>query len=171
MKKTWVVPTLAALIIGGSSFGITAANAQTPNKQVVKTTTNQEANDQNQTEGKDVSEAAQLSKQAKVSVAVAKTTALTKVSGTVKGAELEDENGNAVYNVAILNSSNKTEEVKVDAKTGKVLKVETGGDTEGNSSESASEKKDANKEQAAESAQEKGSKEKDTDKVEQQGQH
>ncbi|NOU92390.1 hypothetical protein GC093_03945 [Paenibacillus sp. LMG 31456] len=50
--------------------------------------------------------------------------ALQKVNGTIIKAQLEDEDGTAVYSVIIKDSKNETMEVKVDASTGTVVKVE-----------------------------------------------
>ncbi len=72
---------------------------------------------------------AELHKQAKVSEAVAKKTALAKVhAGTVSSSELEREHGKLIWSFDIAQAGSKNvTEIQVDAKTGKIVstKVET----------------------------------------------
>ena len=58
--------------------------------------------------------------------------AMKEVAGTLVKSELEDEDGVVVYNVVIKDNKGKTSEVKVDAKTGSIVKVELDNDTETN---------------------------------------
>ncbi|XJZ26868.1 PepSY domain-containing protein [Bacillota bacterium Lsc_1132] len=111
-KKKWLIPALAMTIVGGSLAGVslTKSYAASPTKTV-------------QTEENSKDDAAVL-KQATLTKAESESIALKAVAGTVKSSELENENGSAVYGVQIVDKAGKTQDVKVDAKTGKVLKVE-----------------------------------------------
>jgi len=67
----------------------------------------------------------QLAKEAKITMAEARATALKEVpGGKIKEAELERENGILVYSFDI-RTKGGIKEVQVDALTGKVAKVET----------------------------------------------
>ncbi|RFU69844.1 hypothetical protein D0469_08510 [Peribacillus saganii] len=65
----------------------------------------------------------ETAKKPKVSVEAAVETALKKVNGTVTDRELETENGILLYDIEI-SQEQKEFDVKVDAGTGKVIKVE-----------------------------------------------
>src|SRR6476620_3117916 len=110
LKKV-IIPALAAKIVAGGGFSIAnAANLQDKPAQA------QEANeDQSQ---------ANLVKQAKISEEAATKTALEKAPGTVQAVELEDEDGTIVYGFEIVAKDGSQQEVKIDAQTGKVAKVE-----------------------------------------------
>ncbi|WP_379148750.1 PepSY domain-containing protein [Paenibacillus sp. sgz500992] len=86
------------------------------------------ADDQEQSDGDgevaDAKEEADLLKQAKISKQQSITLAQGQVKGTVKQVELEDEDGAVVYSVEIISDSKLETEVKVDAITGKIIKVE-----------------------------------------------
>jgi uncharacterized membrane protein YkoI len=75
-------------------------------------------------------EAAQLASLARLDVAQAIAAALAQVPGTVLKAGLDNENGNVVYSVEIMTSTQEVKDVKVDAGTGAVLHVEAGGNGE-----------------------------------------
>lgn len=62
-------------------------------------------------------------KQAKISPQEAISSAKLQVSGDVLGYELEDEDGKLVYGVKLVKGDEEYD-VKVDANTGKVLKVD-----------------------------------------------
>ena len=79
-------------------------------------------------------------KQAKITEEAATKTALEKVPGTVKAVEVEDENGTIVYGFEIVAKDGSQQEVKIDAQTGKVAKVEAD-----NEEESGKEKADVEK--------------------------
>ena len=67
-------------------------------------------------------------KQAKISKSEAERTALGKVHGTIKAAELEREHGKLIWSFDIAtNGTNNITELQVDAKTGAIVsrKVET----------------------------------------------
>lgn len=64
---------------------------------------------------------AKLAKQAKITMAQARETAMKAAPGTVEDGELEKEHGKLVYSFDIRNSKGTISEVWVDAKTGKVV--------------------------------------------------
>lgn len=80
------------------------------------------------TEKDEVQEAAQLAKEATISSSQAEANALQKVPGTVEKTSLDNENGKVVYEVTVRDANGKMVEVKVDAKTGEVVKVEHDGE-------------------------------------------
>ena len=55
----------------------------------------------------------------------AKAIALKKVAGTVEKSEIEDEDGVVVYGFEIQAKNGEVKDVKVNAQSGKVLKVES----------------------------------------------
>lgn len=65
-----------------------------------------------------------LAKKAKIFFVTARATALQKAPGVVENEELEKEKGKLVYSFDIRNNKGTISEVWVDAKTGKVVKVE-----------------------------------------------
>jgi uncharacterized membrane protein YkoI len=76
-------------------------------------------------EVQDPNEQAKLQQAATLTKEQATASALAQVPGTVKSVELEDENGTVVYGVQIVDASGKGFDVKVDAKTRKVLKSDS----------------------------------------------
>ena len=127
-KNKILIPALAAAILAGGGFSI--ANAAAP--QDKPTTEVAEENDtQNQVE---------LAKQAKITEEQATKTALEKVPGTVNEVELEDENGAIVYGFEVVSTDGTQQDVKVDAQTGKIVKVEV--DDEENGKENDEEEND-----------------------------
>jgi uncharacterized membrane protein YkoI len=64
------------------------------------------------------------SKQVKISLEEATKIALNEAKGTVEEAELEDEDGEAVYSFEIKGENGKEAEVEISAETGKVMKIE-----------------------------------------------
>ena len=127
-KNKILIPALAAAILAGGGFSI--ANAAAP--QDKPTTEVAEENDtQNQ---------AELAKQAKITEEQATKTALEKVPGTVNEVELEDENGTIVYGFEVVSTDGTQQDVKVDAQTGKIVKVEA--DDEENGKENDEEEND-----------------------------
>jgi len=90
----------------------------------------------------EVVESAQLAPLAKITQDEAIGAAMSSTSGNYLAAELDNENGNVVYSIEMDNNG-KVFDVKVDAGTGKVLKVESGtedGPKENEGIESESEK-------------------------------
>jgi uncharacterized membrane protein YkoI len=90
-------------------------------------------------------EQAQLQSQAKITAEQSKTEALKKISGTVQSVTLEDEDNIAVYNVTVKDSAGKLQEVKVNAQTGAVVKVDNADDEKQGNEESDTETADDNK--------------------------
>lgn len=79
-------------------------------------------------ETRDANETPIDASRAKVGVDAAKAAALAKLpGGTVKGAQLEDENGTLVWAVAVTDASGKMQDVKVDATSGQVVRIEADG--------------------------------------------
>jgi uncharacterized membrane protein YkoI len=109
--KKIMIPALAATILAGG--GLSIANASGVQD---KPTQAQEVNGGKNQAG--------LIKQAKITETEATKIALEKVPGTVKAVELEDENGTIVYGFEIVAKDGSQQEVKIDAQTGKVAKVE-----------------------------------------------
>ncbi|MFD2133984.1 PepSY domain-containing protein [Pseudogracilibacillus auburnensis] len=72
----------------------------------------------------DEKEEAALAKQVKVTKEEATKIALEEVPGTVKEMELDDEDHLFVFEFEILSKDGKEYDVKIDAQTGKVMKVE-----------------------------------------------
>src|SRR4051794_17489675 len=127
MKKI-LIPALVATIVTGGGFSIAnAANLQDQPTEV--------------TEENDAQEQAKLVKQAKITEKAATKTALEKVPGTVHEVELEDEDGTIVYGIEIVAKDGSQQDVKVDAQTGKIVKVEA--DDEENGEENDDEENDA----------------------------
>ena len=60
----------------------------------------------------------------KISLDEAKKKALAEVNGTITEAELDDDDNRLLYEIKIQTSNYREAEVKIDAATGKVLKVE-----------------------------------------------
>jgi uncharacterized membrane protein YkoI len=138
MNKKWMAGVLSMMILGGATVG--AANhpafAAAPEavKKVISQHIDKEDQEQedNDREVSDGAEQANLAKEAKITEQQGKDIATKKVAGTVVKSELEDEDGVVVYNVTIKDSKNQDNEVKVDAKTGSIIKVEHDDDTETN---------------------------------------
>ncbi|MBS4196572.1 PepSY domain-containing protein [Lederbergia citri] len=91
--------------------------------KVLKTETDNEKDD-NDGEVSDDDEQAQLQKEAKITKEESSSIAQTEVKGEVTDVQLEDEDGVIVYGVEIKDQQGQKNDVKIDAKTGKVLKVE-----------------------------------------------
>jgi uncharacterized membrane protein YkoI len=94
-----------------------ATEVQDPNEQGKESATETP-------EVQDPNEQAKLQQAATLTQDQATASALKQVPGTVKAVELEDENGTVVYGVQIVGADGKSYDVKVDAKTGTVLKAE-----------------------------------------------
>ncbi|KAB7705602.1 hypothetical protein F9802_13790 [Bacillus aerolatus] len=110
--KKFIVPALAAAIIGGGATSAIYVSAATKDKTV------------EQGEMNDQQEQAVLAKQAKFSEQESVKISLEKVPGTVKNVELDDEDGTVVYEVEVQAKDGKEQDVKIDAQTGKVIKIE-----------------------------------------------
>lgn len=119
MKKKFIVPALAAAIVGGGVVGSLL------NPSVFAANT-----DSNKVEVTDQQEQKQLAKEATITKEEAISVALKEVAGKVGDTELEDEDGTVVYGVEVTDDQGNQQDVKVDAKTGKVLKVEANDENE-----------------------------------------
>lgn len=119
MKKKFIVPALAAAIVGGGVVGSLL------NPSVFAANT-----DSNKVEVTDQQEQKQLAKEATITKEEAISVALKEVAGKVGDTELEDEDGTVVYGVEVTDDQGNQQDVKVDAKTGKVLKVEADDENE-----------------------------------------
>lgn len=121
MKKKFIVPALAAAIVGGGVAGsllntdVFAANNDSNSNKVEVT---------------DKQEQEQLAKEATITKEEAISAALKEVAGKAGETELEDEDNTVVYGVEVTDDQGKKHDVKVDAKTGKVLKVEADDESE-----------------------------------------
>ncbi len=80
-------------------------------------------------------------KKAKIGMKKAREIALTKASGKIEGAELENEKGKTIYSFDIRNSKGTITEVQVEAYTGEIVSVE-----EENAKAEAAEKKQERRE-------------------------
>ena len=118
-KNKILIPALAAVVLAGGGYSF--ANASTSHDK--PTTEVAEEND-NQSQ-------AELAIQAKITEEAATKTALEKVPGTVNEVELEDEDGTVVYEFEITSTDGTQQDVKVDAKTGKIVKVEADDEEDG----------------------------------------
>ena len=127
-KNKVLIPALAAAILAGGGFSI--ANAAAPQDRPT-TEVAEENEDQSQ---------AELAKQVKITEEEATKIALEKVPGTVNEVELEDEDGTIVYGFEIVSTDGTQQDVKVDAQTGKIVKVEA--DDEENGEEKDDEEND-----------------------------
>ena len=76
----------------------------------------------------DLAESAALASQAKITADQANTASLAQFAGgTVKKTELDNENGTVAYNVRLIDSTGKQQDVKVDATSGKVMQAQPEG--------------------------------------------
>ena len=110
--KKIAIPALAATILTGGAFASASAYASIKDKPVKQEVQNEQQ------------ESANLAKQAKITEVESKAIALQQVPGTVTDVELEDEDGTAVYGVEVQAKDGSKQDVKVDAQTGKIVKVE-----------------------------------------------
>ena len=79
---------------------------------------------------------AKIGAKAKIGMKKAREIALTKASGKIEGAELENEKGKTIYSFDVRNSKGTITEVQVEAYTGEIISVE-----EENAKTEAAEKK------------------------------
>ncbi|WP_066073778.1 PepSY domain-containing protein [Neobacillus soli] len=120
MKKKFLVPALAVAVIGGGLAGsvlntsVFAASSDSTSKVEVS----------------DKQEQQKLEKEATITKEEAISAALKEVAGKATKTELEDEDGAVVYGIEVTDNQGKKQDVKVDAKTGKVLKVEADDENE-----------------------------------------
>ena len=76
-------------------------------------------------DGKDKDNESVQASSAKVTMEQAIQTAKTKFPGRVVEAELESEDGALVYEVEIVSASGETQEIEIDAQSGKILGSES----------------------------------------------
>jgi len=117
-----------ALSVGllGAGYAQSQAGTQNPaytSSVQVKDQDREERGERHEERG----EAARLAALAKIDATQATSIALAQVPGTVLKVALDNENGNVVYSVEVKTVSNEVKDVKVDAGTGQVLHVGTGG--------------------------------------------
>ena len=91
---------------------------------------NENGEEENGKEENDNQEQAKLAKQAKITEAESRAIALQKVPGTVTDVELEDEDGTIVYGVEVQAKDGSKQDVKVNAQTGKIVKIDNGDENE-----------------------------------------
>jgi uncharacterized membrane protein YkoI len=134
-KKLAVGAAAAALLTLGGGAAIAAQN---PAESIGTEGTKQEEQDPNikgsiaapagneEADGQDneTAESKQLEGLAKIDQTTAEKAALAAVPGTVKDAELGNENGFVVWEVEVQGSNSTLQEVKVDAGNGQVLAQE-----------------------------------------------
>ena len=124
MNKKILVPALALSIMGGGIAGSLlngsafAANSSQTNGEDVSD--DQEENG----EVPDQEEQKQLKQEATITEEESKALALKEMEGNITDTELEDEDGVIVYSVEVTDPKGIKHDVKVNAKSGKVYKVE-----------------------------------------------
>lgn len=121
MNKKILVPVLAITVIAGGVGGSilnSPVSAEIPNNN--SKTEVSEDQDQNQ-----------LAKEATISEKEAISAALKEVPGKATETELSNENGTLVYSVEVVDEKGAKQEVGIDAKNGKLLKVEADNEDEG----------------------------------------
>ncbi|OAH57761.1 MULTISPECIES: PepSY domain-containing protein [Bacillaceae] len=92
--------------------------------KILKIEADDEESEKEDGEENDKEEQKQLEKEATVTKEESIAIALKEVPGKVKDTELEDEDGVVVYTVDVIDDKGEEREIVVDAKSGKVLKVE-----------------------------------------------
>jgi uncharacterized membrane protein YkoI len=147
MKKVLLTTGLSLALLAGGAMAAQAAGIPVSKATTVSSTPTEKADatEVKETEANDAAEQAQLQTQAKITAEQSKTAALQKVSGTVQSVTLEDEDNTVVYTVAVKDSAGKIQEVKVNAQTGVVIKVDSqdgeNQDKEGSDTETADDNK------------------------------
>ena len=119
MNKKFLIPALAVSIIGGGIAG-----SLLNHKTFAASNTNASVEKSQEKEVSDASEQASLKTQAKIKEADAIKIALAKVPGQNNGTELENEDGKVVYAVEVKDTNNSISDVKVDAVTGTIVKID-----------------------------------------------
>ena len=113
MNKKLIVPALAVAIVGGGVAGsIINGSAFAANSN---STSDEEVSEQQ--------EQKQLEKEATITDEEAISAALKEVEGKANEAELENVDGAIVYGVEVTDNEGQEHDVKVDAKSGKVLHI------------------------------------------------
>jgi uncharacterized membrane protein YkoI len=141
MIVTKLVATALALgIVGG---GVAGTHAAQPAHAIQPTST---VSQEEKAEKQDPNEQAKLQKEATITQDQATKTVLEQYQGgTINQVELEDEDGSVVYGFDVVSKDSKSYDVKVDAKTGKVLKADNDNENENDQEENEKvEKQDPN---------------------------
>jgi uncharacterized membrane protein YkoI len=138
--KTFLAMLFSVMLIFGLA---TFTNAQTSQDQKSKSADKQKNDDRDDDDEEDDSPEmqAKLAKQAKISIEEARKIALEKVNGTITEEEIEKEHGVIVYSIEIRDANQKTFDVEVDVKTGKIVRVEEENDDDDEDDISAKQKK------------------------------
>ncbi|MGG3894373.1 PepSY domain-containing protein [Geobacillus stearothermophilus] len=113
MNKKFLIPALALSIVGG---GIVGATFKHDAFAASKTQATKEVSDEQEQD--------QLQAKAKITEKEAIDIALQHVKGKENGTELENEDGAVVYAVEVKDDQGKLADVKVDAQTGAVVKID-----------------------------------------------
>ncbi|GGJ60888.1 putative membrane protein YkoI [Anoxybacillus voinovskiensis] len=113
MNKKFLIPALALSIVGG---GIVGATFKHDAFAASKTQATKEVSDEQEQD--------QLQAKAKITEKEAMDIALQHVKGQENGTELENEDGVVVYAVEVKDEQGKLSDVKVDAQTGVVVKID-----------------------------------------------
>jgi len=113
MNKKFLIPALALSIVGG---GIVGATFKQDAFAASKTQATKEVSDEQEQD--------QLQAKAKITEKQAIDIALQHVKGQENGTELENEDGVVVYAVEVKDEQGKLSDVKVDAQTGAVVKID-----------------------------------------------
>lgn len=122
----------AGYLLGSVSLsGAFAQTASTPTNTTQSQTApaaKEQAEANEQGGANEQAESAALASQAKITADQANTAAIAQFAGgTVKKTELDSESGTVVYSVKLTDSAGKSQEVKVDATSGKVLQAQAEG--------------------------------------------
>ncbi len=146
MKHRMLLTAIAVIgLMGGTMVMATSKTGQT--KQGTKGAERSERGERGEQgeEGENnQAEQARLQRQAKITMEQAKEIALRRAAGNVEDSELEREHGKLVYSFDIRNAKGTITEVQVDAKSGKVVRVE-----EENAKQEADEKRKEEREKSA----------------------
>ncbi len=146
MKHRKLLIAMAVIsLTGGTMAMATSKTGQTKhrNKASAERSERGERGEQGEQRENNQAEQARLQRQAKITMAQAKEIALRRAAGNVEDGELEREHGKLVYSFDIRNAKGTITEVQVDAKSGKVVRVE-----EENAKQEADEKRKEEREKS-----------------------
>lgn len=134
MRKKWIVLALGAALVGsgvaaslysGTNAFAAGANSNGAASPAPQSLVQQKEEAEKSTPQQEANEAASLVKEVTVSQDQAVRSALAKVPGTVVKSQLDDENGLVVYSIEVKKQDGTSVDVKVDGKTGQVVKTES----------------------------------------------
>lgn len=131
MKKNSLFVFAILLVSGlaGEAFALSSQELKGKENMVVAADRNQGAlngEDREEDESRE-SEEGLPSRSAKIPLQEAIQIALAQAPGSVHQAKLEEEDGSLLYEVSIAHEDRSLTEIKIDAQSGKVLKVEKEG--------------------------------------------